>query len=76
MAMNPVQFQPGLSMVEFVEQYGTVARCRRALYRARWPIGFRCLRKTGVRVHSPQSATLSAAGRSSRALLAVKAGFQ
>lgn len=42
MAMNLVQFQPGLSMVEFVAQYGTEAKCRRALYRARWPKGFRC----------------------------------
>ncbi|MBS0537070.1 MAG: IS1595 family transposase [Proteobacteria bacterium] len=42
MAMNPIQFQPGLPLVEFVAQYGTEARCRRALYRARWPKGFRC----------------------------------
>lgn len=42
MAMNPIQFQPGLSLVEFVAQYGTEAKCRRALYRARWPQGFRC----------------------------------
>ena len=42
MAMNLIQFQPGLSMVAFVEQYGTEAKCRRALYRARWPQGFRC----------------------------------
>jgi len=42
MAMNLVQFQPGLSMVEFMQQYGTEAKCYRALYRARWPEGFRC----------------------------------
>jgi hypothetical protein len=42
MAMNLVQFQPGLSMVEFMQQYGTEAKCYRALYRARWPQGFRC----------------------------------
>jgi ribosomal protein L37AE/L43A len=42
MAMNPIQFQPGLSFHEFVAQYGTEAKCRRALYRARWPGGFRC----------------------------------
>jgi hypothetical protein len=42
MAMNPIQFQPGLSMLAFVEQYGTEAKCYRALYRARWPKGFRC----------------------------------
>src|SRR5690606_15384449 len=42
MAMNWVQFQKGLSMSEFIQQYGTEAKCRRALYRARWPKGFRC----------------------------------
>ena len=42
MAMNRVQFQAGLSMPEFVAQYGTEAKCRRALYRSRWPAGFRC----------------------------------
>lgn len=40
--MNLIQFQPGLSMTQFIEQYGTEAKCRRALYRARWPQGFRC----------------------------------
>lgn len=42
MAMNAVQFQPGLSMTEFIQRYGTEAKCYRALYRARWPHGFRC----------------------------------
>jgi len=42
MAINPVQFQKGLSMVEFLAQYGTEAKCYRALYRARWPQGLRC----------------------------------
>ncbi|MFO1516056.1 MAG: IS1595 family transposase [Lysobacterales bacterium] len=42
MAMNAVQFQAGLSMAQFLAQYGTEAKCRRALYRARWPQGFRC----------------------------------
>jgi transposase-like protein len=42
MAINPVQFQEGLSMVEFMTQYGSEAKCYRALYRARWPKGFRC----------------------------------
>ncbi len=41
MAMNPIQFQPGLLMVEFFEQYGTETKCRRALHRARSPKGFR-----------------------------------
>lgn len=42
MTINAVQFQHGLSMVEFVAQYGTEAKCYRALYRSRWPRGFRC----------------------------------
>ncbi|WP_449424254.1 transposase, partial [Rhodanobacter lindaniclasticus] len=42
MAMNPVQFQAGLSMTQFIQRYGTEAKCYRALYRTRWPKGFRC----------------------------------
>ncbi len=42
MAMNWVQFQPGLSLAEFLRDYGTEAKCYRALYKARWPQGFRC----------------------------------
>ena len=42
MAMNQVQFQQGLSMAQFLERYGTEAKCYRALYKARWPTGFRC----------------------------------
>ncbi len=44
MAINPVQFQPGLSMAGFIERYGTEAKCYRALYKTRWPHGFRCPR--------------------------------
>lgn len=42
MKMNRVQFQAGLSMVEFFERYGTEAKCRQALAAARWPDGFVC----------------------------------
>lgn len=42
MAMNRIQFQPGLSMPEFFAQYGTEAQCEAALEKARWPDGFRC----------------------------------
>ena len=42
MAMNQVQFQQGLSMPEFLAQYGTETKCRRAVFRTRWPKGFRC----------------------------------
>lgn len=49
MAMNRVQFQAGLSMAEFIERYGTVAKCQAALEAARWPQGFRCPRCEGTR---------------------------
>jgi transposase-like protein len=42
MVMNRVQFQQGLSMPQFMAQYGTEAKCRRALFRSRWPKGYRC----------------------------------
>jgi hypothetical protein len=42
MAMNPIQFQPGMSLSELFEQYGTEAQCEQALEQARWPTGFQC----------------------------------
>ena len=42
MPMNRIQFQPGLSLLEFQRRYGTEDQCRRALEHARWPKGFRC----------------------------------
>lgn len=42
MAMNPVQFQPGLSMMEFMDRYGTDEKCETALMESRWPSGFVC----------------------------------
>jgi hypothetical protein len=42
MAMNRVQFQPGLSMAEFMQRYGSEALCEEALVAARWPQGFVC----------------------------------
>ncbi|GAC1503615.1 MAG: IS1595-like element ISXca4 family transposase [Steroidobacteraceae bacterium] len=44
MAMNRIQFQPGLSMPEFFKLYATESQCAQALERARWPSGFRCPR--------------------------------
>jgi hypothetical protein len=41
MAMNRVQFQKGLSMAEFLAQYGSEAQCAAALEAMRWPNGFR-----------------------------------
>ncbi len=42
MPMNKIQFQPGLSMPEFIQHYGTEAQCEEALVKARWPEGFWC----------------------------------
>lgn len=42
MAINQVQMQRGLSLVEFMQQYGSEAQFERALASLRWPNGFRC----------------------------------
>ena len=44
MAMKRIQFQPGLSMPEFLKGYGTEAQCELALEAVRWPGGFHCPR--------------------------------
>lgn len=48
MAMNRIQFQPGLSMPEFLKDYGAEAQCEQALERVRWPEGFCCPRCEGA----------------------------
>lgn len=47
MAMNRVQFQPGLSLPAFLRSYGTERACEHALEHARWPHGFVCPRCRG-----------------------------
>lgn len=42
MSRNVVQFQRGLSLEEFMWEYGTEEQCVVALERWRWPEGFRC----------------------------------
>ena len=42
MARNPVQFQKGISLNEFLSLYGTEQQCFDALYQWRWPNGFVC----------------------------------
>lgn len=42
MAINQVQMQPGLSLAEFIQHYGTEAQCEQALAASRWPRGFAC----------------------------------
>ena len=38
MARNKVQFQKGVSLNDFIKQYGTEDQCFDALYAWRWPI--------------------------------------
>jgi len=47
MPINRVQFQPGLSMFEFMQRYATLAQCEAAVAAARWPDGFVCPRCQG-----------------------------
>ena len=42
MARNKVQFQKGLSMVEFLKKHGTEEACRDAVFKLHWPSGFLC----------------------------------
>ena len=44
MAMNLIQFQHGLSLPSFLQQFGTEVQCEAAFKIARWPHGFRCSR--------------------------------
>ena len=44
MAMNSVQFQHGLPMLEFFSAYGTQQQCEKLVRAWRWPAGFRCPR--------------------------------
>ena len=47
MPINRVQFQPGLSMFEFMQRDATQAQCEAAVAAARWPDGFVCPRCQG-----------------------------
>ena len=40
--MNRIQFQAGMSLNDFLKDYGTEAQCQKALENARWPGGFVC----------------------------------
>lgn len=42
MAKNKIQFQKGLSLSDFLSQYGSEEQCRASLFRFRWPNGFHC----------------------------------
>lgn len=47
MPINPIQFQAGLSLSEFMQRYGSEQQCEQALIAARWPQGWRCPRCNG-----------------------------
>jgi transposase-like protein len=42
MKKNQIQFQPGMSLMGFLDRYGSEQQCREALLKVRWPGGFRC----------------------------------
>ncbi len=44
MSSHKIQFQPGMSIPEFLRHFGTEEQCAETLKRARWPEGFRCPR--------------------------------
>ena len=42
MKMNRFQFQPGMSLNQFLAKYGEEQQCEAAVESARWPSGFQC----------------------------------
>ena len=62
MPINKVQFQPGMSISEFMERFGSEEQCAAALEKFRWPQGFRCPRCQGSQCYriapSPTHCTL------------------
>ena len=49
MPRNPVQFQKGLSLGEFLRRYGSEEQCHAALVAMRWPDGFVCPKCSGTK---------------------------
>ena len=44
MTQNTIQFQKGMSLPDFLKDYGTEEQCEQALEQWRWPLGFSCPR--------------------------------
>ncbi len=42
MKKNPIQFQEGLGLLEFLDKYSSECQCSEALFQLRWPDGFVC----------------------------------
>ena len=49
MTKNSLQLQPGLSLSEFINKYGTEQQCETVLEELLWPEGFRCKKCGGER---------------------------
>lgn len=49
MKMNRIQFQPGLSLNQFLAKYETQEQCEFALETSRWPDGFTCPKCSSTR---------------------------
>lgn len=59
MAINPIQFQKGLSLTAFIADFGTEMQCSKALQAARWPHGFICGKCTSTSARSFYRGTLA-----------------
>lgn len=51
MPQNQIQFQKGMALDEFINDYGTESKCEQALENARWSRGYSCP-KCGCKNHS------------------------
>ena len=49
--MNRVQFQPGLSIAEFMDEYGNEEQCEAAAIASRWPDGVICPRSRAAQAN-------------------------
>lgn len=47
MKTNRIQFQPGLSLNQFLANYGAEHQCEEVLEKSRWPQGFQCSKCRG-----------------------------
>jgi transposase-like protein len=54
--INKIQFQDGMSLHDFMAQYGAEEQCIQALVKLRWPRGFQCSRCAGVSCYRIETA--------------------
>jgi len=67
MSINRIQFQPGLSLADFLKDFGTDAQCEAFVEQARWPRGL-------FAPTVPQPVPFSSDGAGRRSTNAVLAG--